>query len=128
MTASAISALARHGVTSLPELAFVLGTGLGPLADEAENAIAIPYVEIPGFPVSGVVGHKGRLVIGDIEARAQLSAVTNASPAVTAAARDAISAIERLQQMWSVGQSIFYGLSLGSVLLLAAAGLAISTV
>lgn len=66
---SALAALARHGVTTLPELAFVLGTGLGPLADEAENAIAIPYGEIPGFPVSGVVGHKGRLVIGDIEGR-----------------------------------------------------------
>ena len=46
--------------------------------------------------------------------------------AVTAAAATAISAIARLQQLWSIVQSVIYGLSLGSVLLLAAAGLAIT--
>ena len=65
----AIAALAAHGLASLPPLAFVLGTGLGPLADEAEDAISIPYSEIPGFPQPSVVGHKGRLVVGTLEGR-----------------------------------------------------------
>ena len=67
--AAALSALAGRGVTSLPPLAIVLGSGLGPLADEAENALAIPYTEIPGFPQPSVAGHKGRLVVGEVEGR-----------------------------------------------------------
>src|SRR4051812_16151623 len=67
--AAALDALAARGVTSLPPLAFVLGSGLGPLADEAENAVSIPYTEIPGFPQPSVAGHKGRLVVGELEGR-----------------------------------------------------------
>ena len=67
--AAAVAALAERGVTSLPPLAFVLGSGLGPLADEAENAVSIPYTEIPGFPQPSVAGHKGRLVVGELEGR-----------------------------------------------------------
>jgi purine-nucleoside phosphorylase len=67
--AAALEALAARGVTSLPDLALVLGSGLGPLADEAENTVSIPYTEIPGFPQPSVAGHKGRLVIGDLEGR-----------------------------------------------------------
>ncbi len=63
---------------------------------------------------------------GDIQARARLADLTGASPAVAAAARDAMTALDREQQMWGLAQSVFYGLSLGSVLLLAAAGLAIT--
>ncbi len=44
----------------------VLGTGLGPLADEVENPIYVPYHEIPGFAVSTVHGHAGRFVIGNL--------------------------------------------------------------
>jgi purine-nucleoside phosphorylase len=67
--AAALAALAERGVTSLPALAFVLGSGLGPLAGEAENAVSIPYTEIPGFPQPSVAGHKGRLVVGELEGR-----------------------------------------------------------
>jgi purine-nucleoside phosphorylase len=67
--AAALAALADRGVAKLPSLAFVLGSGLGPLADEAENAVSIPYTDIPGFPQPSVAGHKGRLVIGDLEGR-----------------------------------------------------------
>ena len=45
---------------------------------------------------------------------------------MAAAAAHAVTAIDRMQQLWALAQSIFYGLSLGSVLLLAAAGLAIT--
>lgn len=44
----------------------VLGSGLGPLADEVQNAVSIPYGEIPHFAQSTVHGHSGRFVIGDL--------------------------------------------------------------
>src|ERR1700733_5605298 len=64
---AAITALAGRGLKTLPPLAFVLGSGLGVLADEVEDAISIPYAEIPGFPQPSVAGHKGRLVVGTLE-------------------------------------------------------------
>jgi purine-nucleoside phosphorylase len=65
----AIAALASRGVASLPPLGFVLGSGLGPLADEVLNPVSIPYADIPGFPKPTVAGHKGRLVVGELEGR-----------------------------------------------------------
>jgi len=50
-----------------PQVALVLGSGLGGFADEFENAVRIPYQEIPGFAASTAQGHAGRLVIGDVE-------------------------------------------------------------
>lgn len=47
--------------------AVVLGSGLGAFADDLENAVAIPYEEIPHFARSTVQGHAGRLVLGEIE-------------------------------------------------------------
>lgn len=49
-----------------PKIGLILGSGLGSLADQIENAIAIPYSELPGFPVSTVAGHAGRLVLGTL--------------------------------------------------------------
>jgi urea transport system permease protein len=63
---------------------------------------------------------------GDMEARSLLASITDQPPSVLTAATAAVAALDRSQQLWSVVQSIFYGLSLGSVLLLAAAGLAIT--
>jgi urea transport system permease protein len=63
---------------------------------------------------------------GDLDSRALLDTLTDQPPAVADAARTAIGAIDRVLQLWSVAQSVYYGLSLGSVLLLAAAGLAIT--
>ena len=62
---------------------------------------------------------------GDMDARALLVSVTE-PPAVARAAADAVAGIDRMQYVWNGLQSVFYGLSLGSVLLLAAAGLAIT--
>ena len=63
---------------------------------------------------------------GDLDARAMLASLPNQSPAVAAAAADAVTGIDRLLQLWNLLQGVFYGLSLGSVLLLAATGLAIT--
>lgn len=46
------------------DLAVVLGSGLGEMADEIQDSVKIPYNEIPAFPVSTVQGHKGQMVIG----------------------------------------------------------------
>lgn len=47
-----------------PKVALILGSGLGPIADSIEDQIVIPYKEIPGFPVSTAVGHKGNFISG----------------------------------------------------------------
>jgi purine-nucleoside phosphorylase len=47
-----------------PVVAIVLGSGLGPLADQVKDAVRIPYSEIPGFHIPTVPGHKGELVCG----------------------------------------------------------------
>ncbi len=52
-----------------PETAMVLGSGLGSMAELAEDPIVIPYGEIPGFQVSTAPGHKGQLVFGVLEGR-----------------------------------------------------------
>ena len=47
-----------------PEVGIILGSGLGKLADEIEDPLVIPYHEIPGFPVSTAIGHKGNFIVG----------------------------------------------------------------
>ncbi len=54
---------------SKPEVAVVLGSGLGAFADALENRTEIPYCQIPGWPPSTAVGHSGRLVIGTLAGR-----------------------------------------------------------
>ena len=63
---------------------------------------------------------------GDIDARALLEGLSGQPPAVAKAAGTAVAAIDRVMRLWNILQSVYYGLSLGSVLLLAAAGLAIT--
>ena len=47
-----------------PGLAIVLGSGLGALADDVEDAVRIPFGDLPRFPASGVTGHAGALAVG----------------------------------------------------------------
>ena len=54
---------------SLPAVCIVLGSGLGPLSEMAEDAIEIPYKDIPGFPVSTAPGHKGSLIAGNLSGK-----------------------------------------------------------
>jgi urea transport system permease protein len=63
---------------------------------------------------------------GDQDSRSLLDGLSGQPPAVAAAAAAAIASIDRSLQLWSLLESVYYGLSLGSVLLLAAAGLAIT--
>ena len=57
-------ACVRAKTDFVPDVALILGSGLGALADEIDAVATIDYHEIEGFPVSTVVGHKGRFVFG----------------------------------------------------------------
>jgi len=48
------------------DVAIVLGSGLGDFADQLQDASTIPYTDIPHWPLSGVMGHAGKLVAGTI--------------------------------------------------------------
>ena len=61
--ASVRERIAAAGI-ALPKTALVLGSGLGYLADELENAVRIPYEEIPHFPMSTVASHAGFFAVG----------------------------------------------------------------
>ena len=50
----------------VPLVGIVLGSGLGCLAEKIENPVVIPYKDIPGFPVSTAVGHKGNFIAGTL--------------------------------------------------------------
>lgn len=54
---------------TVPAVCIVLGSGLGPLSRMAEDAIEIPYKDIPGFPVSTAPGHKGSLITGQLSGK-----------------------------------------------------------
>ena len=54
---------------TLPSVCIVLGSGLGPLSKMADDAMEIPYKEIPGFPVSTAPGHKGSLIVGELSGK-----------------------------------------------------------
>ena len=66
---SSAAAAVRVVTTLEPEIAIILGSGLGPLAEQLEDAVFIPYGDLPGFPVSTAPGHKGRAVLGSLEGR-----------------------------------------------------------
>src|ERR1044071_6331092 len=57
----------RARISVEPHIALVLGSGLGSFADDFEEAVAIPYEDIPGFVRSTAQGHAGRLVIGKVD-------------------------------------------------------------
>lgn len=59
----------KEKLTFQPEIAIILGSGLGPLANEVENAIEMDYSEIPHFPISTIPGHEGKLVMGTISGK-----------------------------------------------------------
>ncbi|MCH5233567.1 MAG: purine-nucleoside phosphorylase [Muribaculaceae bacterium] len=54
----------KKNINEIPEIAVILGTGLGELTEHIENATSIDYKDIPNFPVSTVEGHSGRLIFG----------------------------------------------------------------
>ena len=64
--------LKEKGMTE-PEFGLILGSGLGELAEEIENAVSLDYADIPNWGRSTVVGHAGKLVYGDLAGRKVLA-------------------------------------------------------
>ncbi|MEP7218754.1 MAG: purine-nucleoside phosphorylase, partial [Bacteroidota bacterium] len=59
------AALAGHGTVE-PEIGIILGTGLGRLGEAIEHRATVDYADIPGFPLSTVESHTGRLIVGTL--------------------------------------------------------------
>lgn len=57
----------REQITIKPRIGLILGSGLGSLAESIEDAVIFPYQDLPPWPVSTVSGHKGQLVVGELE-------------------------------------------------------------
>ena len=66
---AALAAAVRARTDLVPELGIVLGSGLGGLADEVEDAVAIPFADLPGWPPATAPGHVGRLLLGRLAGR-----------------------------------------------------------
>jgi len=60
------AAYIQSKTTLRPETAIILGSGLGDLAEQIDKEVVIPYGEIPHFPVSTAIGHKGNLIFGTL--------------------------------------------------------------
>jgi purine-nucleoside phosphorylase len=63
----ALEAAVRQRTDMVPVLGIVLGSGLGKLADELVDPVAIPFAELPGWPAASAPGHAGRLLFGKLE-------------------------------------------------------------
>ncbi len=59
----------RSRLPEVPGIAIVLGSGLGDFANSLGDAVSIPYEELPHWPVSRVIGHSGKLVVGKTSGR-----------------------------------------------------------
>lgn len=69
----------RARVPKVPELAIVLGSGLGDFAGTLGDAVSLPYSEIPHWPASKVIGHEGRLVVGGAAGGRTIAALSGRS-------------------------------------------------
>lgn len=63
---NAVNTIFKYKPNFKPRCAFILGSGLGIIADQLEDKIEIPYEELDGFPISTVAGHSGSLVLGKL--------------------------------------------------------------
>ncbi len=64
---AAVEAIRKQAPDFQPRVALILGSGIGPLADEIETVATLSYQDIPGFPQPSVEGHAGTLVLGHLE-------------------------------------------------------------
>jgi purine-nucleoside phosphorylase len=65
----ALEAAVRARTDLVPEVGIVLGSGLGGLADDLEDAVAVPFADLPGWPAATAPGHVGRLLLGRLGGR-----------------------------------------------------------
>lgn len=73
-TINSAAAFVKERIAGLhPEVGIILGSGLGKFADKIADPVVIPYKDIPGFPVSTAVGHKGNFIAGHIAGKTVLA-------------------------------------------------------
>jgi purine-nucleoside phosphorylase len=65
----AVAGVRKHAGSAVPDVAIVLGSGLGDFAGTLTGAVSIPYGDLPHWPASRVIGHDGRLVVGSLGGR-----------------------------------------------------------
>ena len=68
-TIDRVADVVRSRIKIQPRIGLILGTGLGDLAEAVNSPVMIPYNDLPDWPVSTVMGHAGRLVIGSLESQ-----------------------------------------------------------
>ena len=71
--ARSASAIRERTDDTAPDVAIILGSGLGGLAAAIDPAVRIPFAEIPGFPSATVVGHAGAVIVGTLEGKRVLA-------------------------------------------------------
>jgi urea transport system permease protein len=125
---AASAVFTSHDPAALPALGRALAKETDPAVKtrmEQARAAAILYAPDAGEAdkLAAVVTLRER---GDQDSRSLLSTLAGQTGPVADAAAAGVVAIDRILQIWSLGESVYYGISLGSVLLLAAAGLAIT--
>ena len=59
----------RARVSAIPEVAIILGSGLGDFANSLADPVVMPYADLPHWPASRVIGHEGKLVVGGSRGR-----------------------------------------------------------
>jgi purine-nucleoside phosphorylase len=62
----AVAAIRKRAMDRVPDVAIILGSGLGDFAGQLKDAVSMPYGDLPNWPASNVIGHEGRLVIGGL--------------------------------------------------------------
>jgi len=65
----------RERAGAAPDVAVVLGSGLGDFAETLSAAVVLPYEDVPGWPSSAIVGHAGKLVVGTHRSGARVAAL-----------------------------------------------------
>ena len=99
--AETMSYLEEHAAAK-PELAIILGSGLGAFADLVEEKQVIPYHNIPHFPISTVTGHAGRLVLGRVNGR-QVMVMQGRFHYYEGYSMQEVTFPVRVMQVWGVG-------------------------
>lgn len=66
---TALAEAVRARTSLVPDVGIVLGSGLGGLADDLDEAVAIPFADLPGWPAATAPGHAGRLLVGKLAGR-----------------------------------------------------------
>ena len=90
--------LSHHLAGRQPKIAIVLGSALGSLVQAVKDPLAIPYADLPGFPVPKISGHAGKLVVGEMGGKQVAVLAGRAHPYESGNAAVMRPALDQLQE------------------------------